>query len=128
MTLMEILVKPKEQGDKQAVEDYSFVLKTFPNLTLRPIDESCSERASDLRPEYGVKPPDALQVATALTSYATCFVTNDDKLKRIRELAWSYWTTAQGAKPKLSFSCLSKNRTTKSTSTVSGQWSDWLER
>jgi predicted nucleic acid-binding protein len=86
ITLMEILVKPKEQGDKQAIEDYKFVLKTFPNLTLRPIDESCAEKASDLRAEYGVKPPDALQVATALTSHATCFVTNDDKLKRIREL------------------------------------------
>ena len=46
---MEVLVKPKQVGDRQAVEDYKFVLKTFPNLALRPIDESCAERASDLR-------------------------------------------------------------------------------
>ena len=86
ITLMEILVRPKMLGDKEAIEDYRFVLKTFPNLALKPIDEACAERASDLRAEYGVKPPDALQAATALTSNATCLVTNDDKLKRIREL------------------------------------------
>ena len=86
LTLMEVLVKPKEVGDRQAVEDYRFVLKTFPNLALKPIDESCAERASDLRAAYGVKPPDALQAGTALSSRATGFVTNDARLKRIREL------------------------------------------
>ncbi len=86
LTLMEVLVRPKQVGDKRAVEDYRFVLKTFPNLALRPIDESCAERASDLRATYGVKPPDALQVGTALANDATGFVTNDGRLKKIREL------------------------------------------
>ncbi len=86
LTLMEVLVRPKQVGDRQAVEDYRFVLKTFPNLALRPIDENCAERASDLRAAYGVKPPDALQVGTALANHATGFVTNDGGLKRIREL------------------------------------------
>ncbi len=86
LTLMEVLVKPKQAGDRQAVEDYRFVLKTFPNLALKPIDEACAERASDLRATYGVKAPDALQVATALSSRASGFVTNDERLKKIREL------------------------------------------
>ncbi len=86
LTLMEVLVKPKEKGDRQAVEDYRFVLKTFPNLALKLVDESCAEQASDLRAAYGVKPPDALQVGTALSSHATGFVTNDARLKRIREI------------------------------------------
>jgi predicted nucleic acid-binding protein len=86
LTLMEVLDRPKQVGDRQAVEDYRFVLKTFPNLALRPIDESCAERASDLRAEYGTRPLDALQVGTALSNHATGFVTNDGKLKRIREL------------------------------------------
>ncbi len=86
LTLMEVLVRPKQVGDRQAVEDYRFVLKTFPNLALRPIDENCAEQASDLRAAYGVKPPDALQVGTALANHATGFVTNDGRLKRIREL------------------------------------------
>ncbi len=86
LTLMEVLVKPKQVGDGDAVEDYRFVLNTFPNLALRPIDESCAERASDLRAAYGLRPPDALQVGTALANHATGFVTNDGRLKRIREL------------------------------------------
>ncbi len=53
---------------------------------MRPVDESCAERASDLRAAYGVKPPDALQVGTALANHATGFVTNDERLKRIRDL------------------------------------------
>ena len=86
LTLMEVLVRPKQKGDRQAVEDYRFVLKTFPNLSLRPIDDNAAERASDLRAEYGIKPPDALQVGTALSNRATGFVTNDERLKKIREL------------------------------------------
>ena len=86
LTLMEVLARPKQKGDKQAVEDYRFVLKTFPNLSLKPVDETCAERASDLRAQYGVKPPDALQVGTALSNHATGFVTNDDGLKRIRDI------------------------------------------
>ncbi len=86
LTLMDVLVRPKQVGDRQAVEDYRFLLKTFPNLVLRPVDENCAERASDLRAAYGVKPPDALQAGTALASQATGFVTNDGRLKRIREL------------------------------------------
>lgn len=33
-----------------------------------------------------MKPPEALQVGTALANHATGFVTNDGRLKRIREL------------------------------------------
>ncbi len=86
LTLTEVIVKQKELGDKKAVEDYRFVLKTFPNLSLGPIDEACAERASDLRAAYGTKPPDALQAGTALSNHATGLITNDSKLKRIREL------------------------------------------
>ena len=86
LTLMEVLVRPKPIGNMQAAEDYRFLLKTFPNLALKPIDDNCAERASDLRAAYGLKPPDAIQIGTALSNRATGFVTNDDKLKRVSEL------------------------------------------
>ncbi len=85
-TLMEVLVRPKQMGNRQAVEDYRFLFKTFPNLAMKPIDEDCAERASDLRATYGLKPPDALQMGVALSNHATGFVTNDDKLKRVSDL------------------------------------------
>ena len=86
LTLMEVLVRPKQIGNMQAAEDYRFLLKTFPNLALKPIDDNCAERASDLRAAYGLRPPDAIQIGTALSNRATGFVTNDDKLKRVSEL------------------------------------------
>lgn len=86
ITLMEILVRPKQLRDREAVEDYKFTLKTFPNLTLKAIDENVAERAADMRASYELRPPDALQIATATSSNATGFVTNDERLKRVREL------------------------------------------
>ena len=86
LTLMEVLVRPKQIGNMQAAEDYRFLLKTFPNLALKPIDDNCAERTSDLRAAYGLRPPDAIQIGTALSNRATGFVTNDDKLKRVSEL------------------------------------------
>jgi predicted nucleic acid-binding protein len=68
------------------VYDYGFLLRTFPDLTLRSIDDSCAERAADLRAAYGIRPPDALRIGTAIVSSAGCFVMNDEKLKKVKEI------------------------------------------
>ncbi len=86
LTLMEILVRPKQLNHRQAVEDYKFMLKTFPNLSLKAIDENCAERAADLRAAHGIRPADALQIAVAILSDATAFVTNDQKLSRVPDV------------------------------------------
>ena len=85
LTLMEVLVRPKQLNQQKVVDDYGFLLRTFPNLMLTSIDDSCAERAADLRTAYGIRPPDALQIGTAIVSSAGCFVTNDEKLKRVKE-------------------------------------------
>jgi predicted nucleic acid-binding protein len=86
LSLMEVLVRPKQLGQQKVADDYGFLLRTFPNLTLRNIDDTCAEKAADLRTAYGIRPPDALQIGTAMVSGATCFVTNDEKLKRVKEI------------------------------------------
>jgi len=86
LTLMEVLVRPKQLNQQKVVDDYGFLLRTFPNLTLTSIDDSCAERAADLRTAYGIRPPDALQIGTAIVSSAGCFVTNDEKLKKVKEI------------------------------------------
>ncbi|WP_404987325.1 type II toxin-antitoxin system VapC family toxin [Candidatus Hadarchaeum sp.] len=50
------------------------------------MDAAIAERAADLRARYGLRTPDALQVATALHAGATAFLTNDARLKAVREL------------------------------------------
>ena len=86
LSLMEILVRPKQLGQQKVADDYGFLLRTFPNLTLRSIDDSCAEKAADLRAAYEIRPPDALQIGTAIVSSAGCFVTNDEKLKKVKEI------------------------------------------
>lgn len=40
-----------------------------------------------IRAQYGIRVPDALQVAAALEMGATVFVTNDRRLSKLNELA-----------------------------------------
>ena len=86
ITLLEILVKPRRDENWEAVRDYKDLLLTFPNLQLVPLEPECADLASDLRARYGIKTPDAIQVASALLHSATAFVTNDDQMKQISEL------------------------------------------
>jgi len=86
ITLMEILVKPKMDGNREAVEEYKFILQTFPNLEVKSIDAEIAEKAAEIRAKYKLKPPDALQIATSLINKAEAFITNDMELKNVREL------------------------------------------
>jgi predicted nucleic acid-binding protein len=86
ITLLEILVKPRRDENWEAVRDYKDLLMTFPNLQLAPLESECADLASDLRARYGIRTPDAIQVASALFHSATAFVTKDDQIKQISEL------------------------------------------
>ncbi len=86
ITLLEILVKPRRDENWEAIRDYKDLLLTFPNLQVVPLEAECADLASDLRARYGIRTPDAIQVASALFHSATAFVTNDDQMKQISEL------------------------------------------
>lgn len=86
ITIMEILVKPKKEENDRAIQEYKFILQTFPNLKIKPIDFHTAEKAAELRAKYKIKPPDALQLGAALVENANAFVTNDEKLKQIEEI------------------------------------------
>ena len=45
-----------------------------------------SRKAAELRVSYGIKLPDALQIAVALIAGCDVFLTNDDRLKRVTDL------------------------------------------
>jgi predicted nucleic acid-binding protein len=42
--------------------------------------------ASDLRAKYGIKTPDAIQIATTIYGGSRSFITNDDLLKKVKEV------------------------------------------
>jgi predicted nucleic acid-binding protein len=58
----------------------------FPHLTLADVTRDVARRAAQLRARYGLRPADALHVATALVHAATAFVTNDRQLTRLAPL------------------------------------------
>ena len=86
ITLLEILVKPKREGQEEAARDYLELLTTYPYLTIVEVDLGVAERAADLRAKYGIRTPDALQLAAALQAEAGGFITNDGRLKQVAEL------------------------------------------
>jgi predicted nucleic acid-binding protein len=51
-----------------------------------PIDAALARRAVILRAAYEIHVPDALQLAAALETGATLFVTNDRRLSKIQEI------------------------------------------
>jgi len=85
ITMLEILVKPKRDGNFEAARDYEELLTTYPNLHILDIDLQVATLAADLRAKYRIRTPDALQIATALRAGASGFITNDEQLKQVAE-------------------------------------------
>ena len=81
LTLAEVLVVPKRHHADALAARYRELFRSFPNLTVVPIDEAIAERAAGLRAEHNLRTPDALQVATAMREGADAFVTEDRRLR-----------------------------------------------
>jgi predicted nucleic acid-binding protein len=86
LTLCETLVLPYRAADLPLVERYEQFLSRSAGLTLMPIDRSLLHAAAQLRAQYRIKTPDAIQVAAALKGECTSFITNDRKLPEIAGL------------------------------------------
>ena len=85
VTMLEILVKPKRDGDFEAARDYEELLATYPNLRILDVDIAVAVLAADLRAKYAIRTPDALQIATAVHAGASGFITNDEQLRQVAQ-------------------------------------------
>jgi predicted nucleic acid-binding protein len=87
LTLTEVLIKPVAINDVALAQKFVQFIKYAKHLTLIEISEGIAETAGNLRGRYSfLKTVDALQVAAALDVEADAFLTNDAKLKQIKEL------------------------------------------
>ncbi len=84
VTLLELLVKPIKEERFDLVEQYKTILMT--QLEMVPLDESVSLRAAELRAKYGIKTPDAIQLASVIFKKGDVFITNDDRLDAVEEI------------------------------------------
>lgn len=87
ITLTEVLPKPIENDDEKLARKFSEFLKHGKHLTMVEISEAVAEAAGRLRGRYPfLKTIDALQLSSALDIGTDAFLTNDVRLKQIREL------------------------------------------
>jgi predicted nucleic acid-binding protein len=80
------LTKPLRDQDGALVTAYQAMLRQTRGISLLPVNTTVAGRAADLRARYNLRTPDALHVATALTSGCDAFLTNDLGLKRVQEV------------------------------------------
>lgn len=85
VTVFEVLVKPLRDGRKDVARQYAEALFASRNLLIQPVGRSIAEVGAQIRAQYGVQTPDAIQLGTALLGGAQAFLTNDRKLARITE-------------------------------------------
>jgi predicted nucleic acid-binding protein len=69
----------------QMTKDATTIRQFFENdyLAIKNVDRGVAERASEIVREHGIKPPDAIHVATALVSRCDHLETYDERLIRL---------------------------------------------
>ncbi len=84
VTLLELLVKPIKEERYDLVEQYKQILTS--RLEMVPLDGPVSLRAAELRAKYGLKTPDAIQLASVISKNGDVFITNDQRLDAVDEI------------------------------------------
>ena len=85
ITVLETLVKPLREGD-EVVEMLLRSMFDAREVSLVPATRELWEGAARIRADTGLKTPDALHAATALSIGCTLFITNDTDFRRVEGL------------------------------------------
>ena len=86
LALGEVLTGAKRAEDESLLLHYRAVFERFPGLLTVDIDREVMEWMSTLRARYGIPTPDAVHIGTALAYGARAFVTNDARLRSVKEI------------------------------------------
>ena len=85
ITFLEISVKLIKEARNDILERYSTKFLYDEKLTTFFLDESIALKAAELRSKYGIKTPDAIQLATGIIGRTDTFITNDKSLRKVGE-------------------------------------------
>jgi predicted nucleic acid-binding protein len=86
LTLTEVLIHPLRHGNQVLARQYSSILLNASHVETLAVSSFIAIEAARLRADYGYKTPDAIQLATAQSSHAAFFVTNDEALVSVAGL------------------------------------------
>lgn len=82
--LAELLSSPKLS--KKAIKETKKLFLSIPNLEIYGVDESITIESAEIRRKNSFRLFDAIQLATAKLAKAQAFVTNDERLKKFKDL------------------------------------------
>ncbi len=85
LVVVETLVKPIREGNSALVMQLQSVLDSS-DLSLIPATRPVWDEAARVRAMTGLKTPDALHAATALSMKCDYFITNDSDFRRVANL------------------------------------------
>ena len=86
ITLLEVLVLPMRMNENQLVEQYQKILCNSTSINILDVTVEIAKKAAAYRAKYGLKTPDSIQIATAVEASADYFLTNDIRLKAVKEI------------------------------------------
>jgi len=86
ITLAEVLPKPIQKEQEELATKFTDFLRKGRNINLIEISTNIAEKAGRLRGKYPMlRALDAIQLSTAIELEVDAFLTNDKKLRRIKE-------------------------------------------
>lgn len=89
ITALEVITGYKKQKREEYVEKFWEMLDDF-GIDLLDFQRAHVEKAAQLRADFNLRTPDAIQLSLAINNKIPAFVTNDGKMKKIKELKIIY--------------------------------------
>lgn len=86
LSLLEVLVRPYKQKRADLVFKFYSLLTTYPNIEWVELTLGVSDLAARLRADYGLKTPDAIHAASAMTHGVEGFICNDVIFRKIKAI------------------------------------------
>ena len=86
LTLTEVLPLPIQNNDLVLESAYRNILLAARGIRTWPVEADIALRAAELRGRYGLRTPDALQIATAMYAGCDAFLIGDKGFCRVTEM------------------------------------------
>lgn len=86
ISVIEVFVRPEKEKNWQLIKNYEGLFLNFPHLEIIPLDWDLARLTAQIRAKYSLRTPDCIQLALAQNEQADAFITNDKKLKRLKEV------------------------------------------
>lgn len=90
LTLAELLRKREIQINAKVKEEIKEKFLAVPNFQLVDLDLFIAEHSAALTARYNLSLPDGIHLATAILTNCDFFISNDKKLKKVREIKIVY--------------------------------------